>query len=72
MILFMGIIINENCEMAVAISSSRADSATVPGVAWHLNGFKWVIQAYWAETLIMRSNDVTHRQTHRQTQPFIV
>ena len=29
---------NENCEMAIAISSSRADSSSVPGVA-----FKWVL-----------------------------
>ena len=35
----------ENCEMAIAISSSRADSASVPGVA-----FKWLPQAYWAGT----------------------
>ena len=38
-------IVYENCEMAIAISSSRADSDSVPGVA-----FKWAIQAYWAET----------------------
>ena len=36
---------NENCEMAIAISSSRADSASVPGVV-----FKWFTQAHWAET----------------------
>ena len=35
--------------MAIAISSSRADTASVPGVAL-LKGFKWTIQAYWAET----------------------
>ena len=35
----------ENCEMAIAISSSRSDSASVPGVA-----FKWLPQAYWAGT----------------------
>ena len=31
------IYLNENCEMAIAISPSHADSASVPGVA-----FKWV------------------------------
>ena len=31
------LIIYENCEMAIAISSFRADSVSVPGVA-----FKWV------------------------------
>ena len=70
----------ENCEMAVAISSSWADSVFVKIKAsalsgWrHLNGFKWLILAYLAETLIMRSNDVTDRQTdtHTQTRPFIV
>ena len=50
--------------MAIAISSSRADSASVLGVAfklvlmvtpgllgwdWYLNGFKWLPQAYWAD-----------------------
>ena len=37
--------------MAIAISYSRADSASVPVcLEWHLNGFKWAIQAYWAES----------------------
>ena len=27
-------ILNENCKMAIAISSSRADSASVPGLAF--------------------------------------
>ena len=36
----------ENCKMAIAISSSRGDSASVPGVP----GFKWLTQAYWAES----------------------
>ena len=42
----MNYIDNENCEMATTISSSHADSASVPGVA-----FKEVIQADWATAL---------------------
>ena len=63
--------------MAIAISSSRADSDSMPGVV-----FKWVLCSNWLEAfksgpvhwLVDPNYQVRSRdtQTHRRTQPFIV
>ena len=75
------ILVYENCEMATAISSSRSESAFVPGVrasaligSRHLNGFKssllpWLVDNNYHRTGRDRQTD-THTDT--RTQPFIV